>query len=93
MHSVMAAGPLNSGMMGFVKAYAFDDDPNQLAFAIKNAAKDVDYYVQMAEGAGVESVMSKGPLDALTSATMQGQGDQMVSQMVDFYVQKFNNNF
>ena len=32
MHSVMAAGPLHSGMMDFVKAYAVDDDPNQLAF-------------------------------------------------------------
>ena len=39
MHSVMAAGPLHSGMMDFVKAYAVDADPNQLAFAIKNAAK------------------------------------------------------
>ena len=50
MHCIMAAGPLNSGMMGFVKAYAFDDDPNQLAFAIKNAAKDVDYYVIYSSG-------------------------------------------
>jgi 3-hydroxyisobutyrate dehydrogenase-like beta-hydroxyacid dehydrogenase len=91
VHSVMAAGPLHSGMMEFVKAYAVDDDPNQLAFAIKNAAKDVGYYAQMAKDAGVESLMSKGPLDALTAATTQGQGDQMVSQMVDYYVQKFKN--
>ena len=89
MHSVMAAGPLHSGMMDFVKAYAVDDDPNQLAFAIKNAAKDVGYYTQMAQDAGVESFMSQGALTALTAAIKQGRGDEMVSQMVDFYVNAF----
>ena len=90
MHSVMAAGPLHSGMMDFVKAYAVDDDPNQLAFVIKNAAKDVGYYTQMAQDAGVESFMSQGALTALTAAIKQGRGDEMVSQMVDFYVDAFN---
>ena len=89
MHSVMAAGPLHSGMMDFVKAYAVDDDPNQLAFAIKNAAKDVGYYTQMAQDAGVESFMSQEALTALTAAIKQGRGDEMVSQMVDFYVDAF----
>ena len=89
MHSVMAAGPLHSGMMDFVKAYAVDDDPNQLAFVIKNAAKDVGYYTQMAQDAGVESFMSQGALTALTAAIKQGRGDEMVSQMVDFYVDAF----
>ena len=89
MHSVMAAGPLHSGMMDFVKAYAVDDDPNQLAFAIKNAAKDVGYYTQMAQDAGVESFMSQGAVTALTAAIKQGRGDEMVSQMVDFYVDAF----
>ena len=89
MHSVMAAGPLHSGMMDFVKAYAVDNDPNQLAFAIKNAAKDVGYYTRMAQDAGVESFMSQGTLTALTAATKQGRADDMVSQMIDFYVDAF----
>jgi 2-hydroxy-3-oxopropionate reductase len=85
MHSVMAAGPLQSGMMGFVKAYAVDADPSQLAFAIKNAVKDVGYYSQIAQEVGVESIMSRGTLSALKAA----RGEDMVSQMVDYYVQKF----
>lgn len=89
MYDVMAAGPLHSGMMDFVKAYGVDGDPNQLAFAIKNAAKDVGYYAQMAEGAGVDSIMSKGALAALTEARDSGQADDMVSQMVDFYAARF----
>ena len=89
LYDVMSAGPLYSGMMGFVKAYGVDNDPSQLAFAIKNAAKDVGYYARMAEDAGVDSIMSKGPLAALSDARDHGQADDMVSQMVDYYVQRF----
>ena len=88
VYDVMAAGPLHSGMMDFVKAYGVDKDPSMLAFAIKNAAKDVGYYSQMAKDAGVESVMVTGPLTGLNSAVEAGQGDEMVSQMVDFYAGK-----
>ena len=89
LYDVMAAGPLHSGMMDFVKAYAVDKDPSMLAFAIKNAAKDVGYYARMADDAGVDSVMSKGTLAALTEARDSGQADDMVSQMVEFYVKRF----
>ena len=66
-----------------------DGDPSQLAFAIKNAAKDVGYYARMAEEAGVDSLMSKGPLAALNEACDMGQAEDIVSQMVDFYVKRF----
>lgn len=89
MYDVMAAGPLRSGMMDFVKAYGVDNDPNQLQFAIKNAAKDVGYYAKMADDAGVDSIMSKGTLRALEAARDAGQGDEMVSQIVDYYKKHF----
>lgn len=89
LYDVMAAGPLHSGMMDFVKAYGVDNDPNQLAFAIKNAAKDLGYYARMAEESGVNSVMSTGTLAALSDARDSGQADEMVSQMVDYYAKRF----
>ena len=89
VYDVMSAGPLHSGMMDFVKAYGVDNDPTMLEFAIKNAAKDVGYYARMAEDAGVDSIMSKGTLAALNEARDSGQGDEMVSQMVDFYAKRF----
>jgi 3-hydroxyisobutyrate dehydrogenase-like beta-hydroxyacid dehydrogenase len=89
LYDVVAAGPLKSGMMDFVKGYAVDGDPNQLAFAIKNAAKDVGYYAQMASDAGVDSIMSKCALSALNEARDSGRADDMVSQMVDFYADRF----
>ncbi|RLJ59254.1 2-hydroxy-3-oxopropionate reductase [Litoreibacter meonggei] len=88
LYDVMSAGPLQSGMMDFVKGYGVDGDPNQLAFAIKNAAKDVGYYAKMADDAGVNSIMSKSTLSALQTARDEGRGDDMVSQMVDFYAAK-----
>lgn len=88
LYEVMAAGPLHSGMMDFVKGYGVDGDPAQLAFAIKNAAKDVGYYSTMADDAGVTSIMSQSTVKALREAQDSGRGDQMVSQMVDFYSEK-----
>ncbi|SFR42482.1 NAD(P)-dependent oxidoreductase [Litoreibacter janthinus] len=88
LYDVMSAGPLHSGMMDFVKGYGVDGDATQLAFAIKNAAKDVGYYATMAQDAGVESIMSKSTLQALDTARDEGRGDDMVSQMVDFYASK-----
>ncbi|MEP5761971.1 MAG: NAD(P)-dependent oxidoreductase [Litoreibacter sp.] len=89
MYDVMSAGPLHSGMMDFVKGYAVDGNASQLAFAVKNAAKDVGYYSQMAKDAGVDSIMSKGAIDALNTARDGGRGDEMVSQMVDFFADHF----
>ncbi len=88
VYDVIAAGPLHSMMMDLVKGYAIDKDPAQLAFAIKNAAKDVGYYSLMAEQAGVESIMSQSTLKGLSGATEAGKGDEMVSQMVDYYAEK-----
>ena len=85
LYDVIAAGPLHSGMMDFVKAYAVDNDPSMLAFAIKNAAKDVGYYTQMSKDTGTDSIMAQSTLKALETARDEGMGDEMVSQMYDFY--------
>lgn len=89
VYDVMAAGPLRSGMMDFVKAYAIDSDPGKLAFSVRNAAKDVGYYGRMAEGLGVESVMSACAKAALEGALEDGRGDDFVPQMVDFFAARF----
>ncbi|WP_424927456.1 NAD(P)-dependent oxidoreductase [Amaricoccus tamworthensis] len=84
LYDVVSAGPLHSGMMDFVKAYCVDGDPNQLAFAVRNANKDVGYYARMTGDLGFESLVSEGPRKLLGSATDQGHGDIMVPQLIDF---------
>ncbi|MBV2359481.1 NAD(P)-dependent oxidoreductase [Thalassococcus sp. CAU 1522] len=89
LYDVMSAGPLKSGMMDFVSAYGLKGDPTQLAFAIKNAAKDVGYYTQMASDAGVTSVMSQCALAAMSDARDSGRADDMVGQMVDYFADRY----
>jgi len=89
LYDVMSAGPLHSGMMDFVSAFGLSGDPEKLAFSVKNAAKDVGYYNRMASEAGVESVMSKCALKALSEAEAAGHGDKLVPQMVDVFAERF----
>lgn len=85
LYDVMAAGPLRSGMMDFVAAYALDGKPDALAFAVKNAAKDVGYYAAMAESLEAKSLMSTATKTALETSRDKGRGDTMVSEQVDFF--------
>ncbi|MEL6570920.1 MAG: NAD(P)-dependent oxidoreductase [Pseudomonadota bacterium] len=88
LYDVMAAGPLGSGFMDFMAAYALDGDPTKLAFSIRNAAKDVGYYDQMSRDAGAPSIMAAGPLSALRDATDSGMGEAMVPELVDHFTKK-----
>lgn len=83
LFSVMSAGPLKSGMMEFIRNYAVDQKVD-LAFSIANAAKDVTYYREMAEGLGAKTRMSGAAHATLTEARDNGAADHMVPQMVDY---------
>ena len=89
LYDVMSAGPLHSSMMDFVTAYAIGGRADALAFAIKNAKKDVGYYKAMTEQAGADSIMSNCTLQALDQAAASGYADRMVSEMVDFFAKRF----
>lgn len=89
LFDVVSAGPLKSGMMEFVKGYAVDGDPSQLAFALRNAKKDVGYYTAMADEMGKLSLMSQGAKQALGLAVAQGRGDKMVSEAVDMFAELY----
>ena len=89
VYDVMSAGPVGSPMMDFIKAYAVEGNPDLLAFSVRNAAKDVGYYRQMAEDAGVQSIMADGAMQALEEAISMGRGDTVVPEQVDFFAKKF----
>ena len=89
VYDVMSAGPMHCAIMDFIKAYAIDGDPEQMAFSIQNARKDVGYYAAMAEDLGLDSIMAKGALDALSQSIEQGFGDSYVPVQVDFFAERF----
>ena len=82
LFDVMSAGPLKSSMMEFISNYAIGGQID-LAFSINNAAKDVGYYNQMSRDLEAPSIMSVAADQALNAAIADGNGDLMVSQMVD----------
>ena len=92
LYAVMSAGPLHSGMMDFIKAYAVDGKPDALAFAVRNAKKDVGYYAQMASDVNVDSIMSKSVREVLGAATDDGFGNRMIPEMVDYLSKKYSDS-
>lgn len=84
-YDVVSAGPVGSGMLDFVKAYAVDGDPDQLEFSLDNARKDVGYFVSMAESAGFDSVIGRATYNCLDDAVNASFGSRHVSEIVDFF--------
>lgn len=89
MFDVLFAGPLGSPFMALWSAYPLEGNPNNLAFSIQNAAKDVGYYDQMARDAGTPSIMVGGALAALRGAADSGRGDAMVPELLDYFAEQF----
>lgn len=88
LYDVMAAGPLRSGMMDFIKANAIDGKPDMLAFSIANAAKDVGYYREMSELLGFQSFIALGTDEQLRFAKDSGWSNRLVPEMVDLLAEK-----
>lgn len=86
VYDVMSSGPNHSMMMDMVSAYALRDDDTQLAFAIKNGAKDAGYYKQMLADAGIERSIAGQTASEMTQATNDGLGDEMVPKMIDHFL-------
>ena len=83
LYSVMAAGPLRSGMMDFIRNYAVEGQID-LAFSVANAAKDVGYYREMAQALGLHSRMSGAAEATLGEINAGGDGALMVPEVVDW---------
>ena len=85
VYNVMSSGPNHSGMMDMVSAYALEDDPTKLAFAIKNGSKDIGYYQQMLTDSGITNTIAKGAIEEMSAAIENGMGDDMVAKMIDHF--------
>ncbi len=90
LYDVMAAGPLHSGMMDFIKANAVDGNSDKLAFSLVNARKDVNYALKMCEGLGISPQVGPGAFKLLDEAVESGWGDKHVAQMSQFVEEKFS---
>lgn len=87
LQNVVGSGPVGSGLMDFVAAYALDGDPSKLAFSLANARKDVGYFVRMAEDAGFTSVIGEAASATLDQALEAGFGNRNVPEAVDYFAE------
>lgn len=90
LYDVMSSGPLKSGMMDMIKVGAVDNNPEQMAFSVANALKDVGYYSKMADDFQVPSLISPAVKNALGLAKASGYGEKMVPEMVNYIAELFS---
>ena len=90
LYDVMSSGPLKSGMMDMIKVGAVDNNPEQMAFSVANALKDVGYYSSMADDFQVPSLISPAVKNALGLAKASGYGEKMVPEMVNYIAGLFS---
>lgn len=84
LFDIMSAGPSNSPFMNFCKNYAVDG-VSDLGFSIKNASKDLSYFLQMAEDMGTRSEIAEGTSNNLKAAADAGMGEGNVPEIFDHF--------
>ncbi|MDG2474046.1 MAG: NAD(P)-dependent oxidoreductase [Paracoccaceae bacterium] len=84
LYKILAAGPLHSGMMDFIKEQAIAGNI-KLEFAVKNGLKDVSYFDDMINDLGFKSHISFATKETLIAANADGWGDKMVPELVDYF--------
>ncbi len=79
---VVAGGPLNNTMFQRVAGGAAEGDLKRMKFTVRNAAKDLRYYSQMAAEAGVAGAVAPAVLQTLLQTIGRGYGDEFLAHMV-----------
>lgn len=85
LYDIMSSGPSNSPFMQFCKNYAVDGI-SDLGFSIKNANKDLGYFLKMAEDMGTRAEIAEGTSNNLNDAVSAGMGDGDVPEIFDHFI-------
>lgn len=79
---VVSGGPLNNVMFQRIAGGAAEGDLERMKFTVRNAAKDLRYYTQMAAEAGVAGAVAPAVLQTLLQTIGRGHGDAFLAHMV-----------
>lgn len=82
LYDVMLAGSGNSGALRKMAGPALEGDFDGYKFAIANAAKDIGYFVKMAEGLKAASPLARDVEKFFTAAKGQGDAGRNVSELL-----------
>lgn len=83
LYEVMLNGSGNSGVLRKMVEPALKGDFDGYRFALANAAKDIGYYVELAEGLGCNSKLTESVAEVFARAVETGHGGRNVSHLLD----------
>ncbi|MBI2718045.1 MAG: NAD(P)-dependent oxidoreductase [Rhizobiales bacterium] len=83
LYEVMLKGSGNSGVLRKMVATALDGDFDGYRFSIANAAKDIGYYVGLADRLGCAGKLSEAVAETFVKAVEAGHGRLNVSRLLD----------
>jgi 3-hydroxyisobutyrate dehydrogenase-like beta-hydroxyacid dehydrogenase len=83
LYEVMLNGSGNSGVLRKMVEPALKGDFDGYRFALANAAKDISYYAQLAEGLGCNSKLTESVAEVFARAVETGHGGRNVSHLLD----------
>ena len=83
LYEVMLNGSGNSGVLRKMVEPALKGDFDGYRFALANAAKDIGYYAELAEGLGCNSKLTESVAEIFARAVETGHGGRNVSHLLD----------
>jgi 3-hydroxyisobutyrate dehydrogenase-like beta-hydroxyacid dehydrogenase len=83
LYDAMLNGSGNSGVLRKMVGPALDGDFDGYRFSIANAAKDIGYYVSLAEGLGCGSKLSNAVNELFQKTLDSGDGQRNVSRLIE----------
>jgi len=83
LYEVMLNGSGNSGVLRKMVEPALKGDFDGYRFALANAAKDISYYAELAEGLGCSTKLTDSVAEDFTHAVETGHGGRNVSHLLD----------
>ena len=82
-HDIISAGGLNSGFYQNVSKWVIGRDPNAHAFSIRNCAKDINYYNNLADAAPATALVGGAVKQLYALAMATGKGDDYMPKLCD----------
>lgn len=80
---VLATGGAGGVALNRLRPYIENQDTSSFRFAIKNAAKDLDYYTAMAEALGAQSQTAMAVRHVLSNALAHTDHDAVMPELID----------
>ncbi len=82
-YELLSSGGLNSGFFQNTSKWVIGRDPKAHLFTLRNAFKDIRYYTQLADAAGMSAAMGNAAKQSYALALAQGAGERHIPMLSD----------